>query len=131
MMVPISIIAVSLVSSPSTKSDGTLEELFFSTPDYEEIRLCEEPKVHEYWEAGLTMESVDALWLGRWDHTRSMCYHCKNRSHLKANCPDRRLANRRPWEKTWKTRSKGKRCQGEGGGKAKQPPPNLNTQEVE
>ena len=23
--------------------DGTLEELFFSAPDYEEIRLCEEP----------------------------------------------------------------------------------------
>ena len=82
------------------QSYGILDELFFSAPDYEEIRLCKEHRVHEYWEAGLTMESLDALWLGRWDHTRSMCYHCKNQGHLKANCLDRRLANRRPWEKT-------------------------------
>ena len=26
------------------------EELFFAAPDYKDIRLCEEPKVHEYWE---------------------------------------------------------------------------------
>ena len=76
------------------QSNGTLEELFFSAPDYEEIRLYEEPKVHKYWEAGLTMESLDALRLGRWDHTCSMCYHCKNQDHLKANCPERRCANR-------------------------------------
>ena len=70
------------------QSYGIPDELFFSAPDYEEIRLCEEPKVHKYWEAGRTMESLDALRLGRWDHTRSMCYHCKNQGHLKANCPD-------------------------------------------
>ena len=37
------------------------DELFFSAPDYEEIRLCEEPEVQDYWEAGLTTESLSAL----------------------------------------------------------------------
>ena len=74
----------------------TSDKLFFAAPDYEEIRLCEEPRVHKYWESGLTIESLDALRLGRWDHNCSMCYQCKNRGHLKANCPDRWLANRGP-----------------------------------
>ena len=36
----------------------TSGELFFATPDYKNIRLCEEPKVHNYW------ESLEALRLG-------------------------------------------------------------------
>ena len=32
------------------QSYETPDELVFSAPDYEEIRLCEEPRVHEYWE---------------------------------------------------------------------------------
>ena len=74
------------------------DELFFAAPDYEEIRLCEDTGVHEYWESGLTIESLDALRLGRGDYASSTCYYCKNRGHLKANCPDRRLADRKPWE---------------------------------
>ena len=31
----------------------------------------------------------------------------------------------------WKTKRKGKQCQNAGGGNTKQPPPNLNPQEVE
>ena len=53
----------------------TSDELFFAAPDYEEIQLCEEPRVNKYWESGLTIESLDALRLGRRDHTRSMGYH--------------------------------------------------------
>ena len=37
------------------------EELFFAAPDYKDIRLCEEPDVHEYWNSGLTVESLEAL----------------------------------------------------------------------
>ena len=74
------------------------DELFFAAPDYEEIRLCEDTGLHKYWESGLTIESLDALRLGRGDYASSTCYHCKNRGHLKANCPDRRLADRKPWE---------------------------------
>ena len=73
-----------------------LDKLFFTAPDYKEIRLCEEPRVHDYWESGLTIESLEALRLGSWDHSRSMCYHFKNRGHLKVNCPDRRSASRKP-----------------------------------
>ena len=78
------------------QSYGSSDELFFTAPDYEEIILCEDPGVHEYWESELTIESLDALRLGRGDHARSTCYHCKNKGHLKANCPDRRLADRKP-----------------------------------
>ena len=58
-----------------------------------------------------------------------MCYHCKNRGHLKANYPDRRTAIRKPWEQTWKTRKR-KRHQNTGGGNAKKPSQNVR-QETE
>ena len=97
------------------------EELFFAAPDYKDIRLCEEPEVHEYWESGLTVESLEALRRGKGEHSISMCYHCNARGHLKANCPDRRLANRKPWERAWKARKR-KRQQSTGGGNARKPP---------
>ena len=96
------------------------DELFFSHPDYKTVRLCEEPKAHDYWESGLTVESLEALRLGSWDHSHSMCFHCKNKGHLKANCPDRQLANRKPWERAWKAR-KEKQRQNTGGGMSKDP----------
>ena len=74
-------------------------KLFFAHPDYKNVRLCEEPRAHNYWESGLTVESLEALRLGSWDHSRSTCYHYKNKGHLRANCPDRRSANRKPWER--------------------------------
>ena len=74
------------------------DELFFAAPDYEDVRVCEDPDVHEYWESGLSIESLEALRLGRGDYASSTCYHCKNKGHLKANCLDRRLAERKPWE---------------------------------
>ena len=39
----------------------TSEELFFTDPAHEEIRICEEPEVQDYWEASLTTESLSAL----------------------------------------------------------------------
>ena len=85
---------------------GNSDKLFFSHPDYEMVRLCEEPQAHDYWETGLTVEALDTLRLGSWDQSHSMCYHCKNRGHIKANCPDRRVADRKPWERAWKARKR-------------------------
>ena len=79
------------------------------------VRLCEEPQAHDYWETGLTVEALDALRVGSWDQSRSMCYHCKNKGHIKANCPDRRVADRKPWERAWKARKR-KQHQNIGGG---------------
>ena len=64
-------------------------ELFFANPDYENVSLCEEPEAQDYWESGLTVESLEALRLGSWYHSHSMCYNCKNKGHIKANCLDR------------------------------------------
>ena len=58
-----------------------------------------------------------------------MCYHCKNKGHLKANCPDRQLADRKTSERTWKARKR-KRSQTTGGGNVKKTPPNIR-QEAE
>ena len=96
------------------------DELFFAAPDYEDIRVCEDPDVHEYWESGLSIESLDALRLGRGDYASSTCYHCKHKGHLKANCPDRRLAERKPWERAWKSRKR-RRSHNAGGGASRNP----------
>ena len=37
------------------------DDLFFTDPDHEEVRISEEPEVQDYWEAGLTTESLSAL----------------------------------------------------------------------
>ena len=49
-------------SESDNQSYGAPDRLFFLDPDHEEIRLYDEPKVHKYWESGLTMESLGALW---------------------------------------------------------------------
>ena len=81
-------------SEQANHPTGTSEELFFMDPAHEEIRICEEPKVQDYWEAGLTTESLSALQTGKADHSQVICYHCSGKGHIKANCPDRKTSNR-------------------------------------
>ena len=78
------------------------DNLFFMDPDHKEVRISEAPEVQDYWEAGLMMESLNALKTGRADHSQIMCYHCSYRGHMKANCPDRRRSNNQPWDRRWK-----------------------------
>ena len=73
------------------------DHLFFTDPDHKEVRISEEPEVQNYWEARLTTESLSTLKTGRADHFQVICYHCSYWGHIKANCPDRRNLNRRPW----------------------------------
>ena len=81
-------------SEQASQSTKTPEELFFMDPDHEEMRICKEPEVQNYWEAGLTTESLSALKTGKVDHSRVICYHSSYGGHIKANCPDRRNSNR-------------------------------------
>ena len=71
----------------------TQEELFFEDPDHEMMRIMEEPEVQNYWEAGLTTESMSALKTGKVDHSQVICYHCSCKGHIKGNCPDRRTSS--------------------------------------
>ena len=94
--------------------------MFFDAPDYEDIRLCEGPRVREYWESGLAIQTLNDLRQGNGRHTHSVCYHCNSRGHLKANCPDRKRADKTPWERTWRAK-KWKWHQKAGGGNTERP----------
>ena len=49
-----------------------------------------------------------------------MCYHCKGMGHLKANCPERKKGNKRPWERAWRAKKR-KWHQNPGGGTRQEP----------
>ena len=55
--------------SQASQSTKTPKELFFMDPDHEEMRISEEPEVQNYWEAGLTTESLSALKTVKVDHS--------------------------------------------------------------
>ena len=56
--------------SQASQSTETPEELFFTDPDHEEMRISEEPEVQNYWEAGLTTESLSTLKTGKVEHSQ-------------------------------------------------------------
>ena len=72
---------------------------YSSWPDHEEVRTNEDPEAHDYWEAGLTTDTISALKTGNVDHSQKSCYHCNRKGHIKANCPERRKLGARPWTK--------------------------------
>ena len=75
------------------------EDLFFMEPDHKEVRTNEDPDTQDYWEAGLTTESLSTLKTGNVDNSQKLCYHFGCKGHIKANCPERRKLGARPWTK--------------------------------
>ena len=75
-------------SEESAKEEA--EALFFMEPDQEEVKTNEDPKAHDYWEAGLTTDTISALKTGNVDHSQKSCFHCSHKGTIKANCPERR-----------------------------------------
>ena len=73
--------------------------MFFMEPDHDEVRTNKDPEAHNYWEAGLTTDTISALKTGNVDHSQKSCYHCSCKGHIKANCPERRKLGARPWTK--------------------------------
>ena len=66
------------------------EALFFMEPNHNKIWTNEDPKTHDYLEAGITMDTISALKIGNIDHSQKSCYHCSRKGHIKANCPARK-----------------------------------------
>ena len=64
------------------------EALFFMEPDHDEVRTNKDPEAHDYWEAGLTTDTISALKTGNVDHSQKSCHHCGHKGHIKANCPE-------------------------------------------
>ena len=63
------------------------EVLFFMEPNHDKIRAREDLETQEYWEAGITAETIHVLNKGNMDHAQKTCYHCNRQGHIKANYP--------------------------------------------
>ena len=45
------------------------EALFFMEPDHKEVRTNKDPEAQDYWEAGLTTDTISTLKTGNIDHS--------------------------------------------------------------
>ena len=85
------------LNTDSEEGEEGVGSLFFMASDHESIRKQEAAAAHEYWESGITVESLNLLKTGNFDHKDKVCYHCEKRGHIKANCPERRRSGQQPW----------------------------------
>ena len=76
-----------------------LQSVFFMEPDHEEVRTNEDLNTQEYWEAGITTESLSALKAGNVDHSQKLCYHCSQKGYIKGNYPEQRKSGAQSWTK--------------------------------
>ena len=82
------------------ENEGEVDEvLFFMEPNHDKIRAREDLETQEYWEAGITAETINVLKQGNMDHAQKTCYHCNRQGHIKANCPARKKLYVKPWTK--------------------------------
>ena len=65
--------------------------------NHDQIRAQEDSDTQEYWEAGVTSETINALKQGNMDHSQKVCYHCSHKGHIKANYPARKKLETQPW----------------------------------
>ena len=73
------------------------EPLFFMEHNHDQIRAQEDTDTQDYWEAGVTSETINALKQGNMDHSQKVCYHCSRKGHIKANCLARKRLETKPW----------------------------------
>ena len=106
-------------SGGSENEDGEEGPLFFMEHNHDQLRAQEESDAHDYWEAGITSETISALKQGNLDHSQKVCYHCSRKGHIKANCPSRKKLEPKPWEHR-QTRKEGKRFCSKGYGMGKE-----------
>ena len=65
----------------------------------DEIRAREDLETQEYWEAGISADTINVLKQGNMDHSQKTCYHCNRKGHIKANCPAQKRLDAKPWTK--------------------------------
>ena len=75
------------------------DALFFMEPDHDKIRGREDLKTQDYWEAGITTDTINILKQGNMDHSQKTCYHCTCMGHIKANCLAWKRLETKPWTK--------------------------------
>ena len=75
------------------------DALFFMEPNHDRLRAREDLKMQEYWEAGITPETISVLKQGNMDHAQKTCYQCNRKGHIKANCPAQKRLDAAPWAK--------------------------------
>ena len=75
------------------------EALFFMEPEHDKMRVREDLETQEYWEAGISADTINVLKQGNMDHSQKTCYHCNRKGHIKANCPARKRLDAKPWTK--------------------------------
>ena len=73
--------------------------LYFMEPDHNKMRAQEELETQEYWEAGISADTINMLKQGNMDHSQKTCYHCNRKGHIKANCLARKRLDAKPWIK--------------------------------
>ena len=72
------------------------DTLFFMEPNHDRLRAKEDLKMQEYWEAGITPETISVLKQGNMDYAQNTCYHCNRKGHIEANCPARKKLDAAP-----------------------------------
>ena len=72
------------------------EALFFMEPDHNKMRAREELETQEYWEAGISADTINMLKQGNMDHSQKTYYHCNKKGHIKANCPAQKKLDAKP-----------------------------------
>ena len=82
------------------------EPLFFMKHNHEHLRAQEDSDTQNYWEAGFTSDTLNALKQGSVDHSGKVCYHCSRKGQIKANFPARKRLDSKPWERRRNPREK-------------------------
>ena len=104
--------------------------LFFMEPDHDKMRAREELETQEYWEAGISADTINMLKQGNMDHSQKTCYHCNKKGHIKANCPAQKKLDAKPWIKRTGPRKKrtiGRKGTGPGRGRGRFPSNGLGS----
>ena len=93
--------------SDDNESEGEADKaLFFMEPNHDKMRAQEKLETQEYWEAGISADTINMLKQGNMDHSQKTCYHCNRKGHIKANCPARKRLDAKPWIKRTGPREK-------------------------
>ena len=86
-------------SSRESEDEAETEgPLFFMEHNHDQLRAQEESDAQDYWEEGITLETINALKQGNMDHSQKVCYHCSRKGHIEANCPSRKKLESKLWE---------------------------------
>ena len=98
------------------------EALFFMEPEHDKMRAQEDLETQEYWEAGISADTINVLKQENMDHSQKTCFHCNRKGHIKANCLAQKRLDTKPLIKRTgphKKRTVAQKATGPGKGRGK------------